>query len=58
MTDSLSNKVEWVQSYLAWLSSTHPQVADLIAYVDILDDGSLNFVTHKQAKDDKRKHPS
>lgn len=58
MPDSLSNKVEWVQSYLAWLSATHPQVADLIAYVDILDDGSLNFVTHPQAKDDKRNRPS
>lgn len=52
------DRVEWVQNYLAWLSATHPQVADLIAYVDILDDGSLNFVTHRHAKDDKRKHPS
>lgn len=52
------DRVEWVQNYLAWLNATHPQLADLIAYVDILDDGSLNFVTHRHAKDDKRKHPS
>lgn len=58
MPDSLSNKVEWVQSYLAWLSATHPIVANQIAYVDILDDGSLNFITHKQIKDDKRNRPS
>lgn len=42
---SLADKFEWGESYLAWLSDAHPDMSNQIAYVDILDDGSINFVT-------------
>lgn len=44
--EELKEKTELIESYLAWLSTTHPETSKLIAYVDILDDGSIDFVTN------------
>jgi len=34
-----------VEDYLSWLRDNDPAASNQIAYVDILDDGSINFIT-------------
>lgn len=42
---NLAEKNEWVENYLAWLGDAHPDVSAQIAYVDILENGTINFVS-------------
>ncbi len=50
MTNSeIEEKKEWVEQYLNLLHISYPALSAHIAYVDILEDGTLNFVTQQNS---------